>query len=133
MKRTLLLYGITTLIAGAICLIIASIRGVFTVNDSNTVIHYLVDSAFTVGVIIFCLGLLVFVSNLGAFSMLRYGIYRFATLFRHDPAKIKFRTYYDYVQATKEKNTPYGFLLIVGGLYIVISLILLLFWHRPEA
>ena len=132
MKRNLLLYGISVLVGAAISLIIVSIRGIFTLTDSNEVIRYLIDALFAVGAIGFCFGLLVLFSNLGAFSMLRYGLYRFGTIFKRDPSKVKFRTYYDYLEATREKKTPYGFLLIVGAIFIIASLILIPFWHRPE-
>ena len=55
--------------------------------------------------------------------MLTYGMARFISLFRKDHNDVKFKTFHEYTLAKHEENRPFGYLVIVGLIFIIISII----------
>ena len=83
------------------------------------------DAFFAVGVICLGFGLLVAVTNWGAFEIIVYGFMRFISLFKKDPTDVK----YHVARAEKEKMS-FLYFILVGSFYVIVSLILLYAWYQ---
>ena len=131
-KKTIILeYLITFLACALLAFVIVAIRGIFTVGDNKAIIQYLVDAFFAVGVICLGFGLLVAVTNWGAFEIIVYGFMRFISLFKKDPTDVKYPTFYDYHVARAEKEKmSFLYFILVGSFYVIVSLILLYVWYQ---
>jgi len=91
----------------------------------------LTNASFTVGVISAGIGLLVFAANGGAFEFIAYGFRRFFSLFQRDPTRVRFRTYADYhAYRNEQPDHPFLFLIIVGALFIGLSMIFLAVYYN---
>ena len=133
MKKKILQYSITFGVCAIISFIVLVIRGVFSTRDTKELMRYFTDTFFAVGVLCACFGLLIMVSNGGAFEMLVYGVSRFFSLFKKNPNKVKYVTFYDYHVARAEKEKPqFLYFIIVGAIYVGISLIFLYQWYQAE-
>ena len=132
LKKKILEYSITTVAAAIVIFIVLLIKGIFKEGlEAKEIYLYLTDAFFAIGIIVAGFGLLVFAANSGAFDMLVYGIYRFFTLFKKKPHEVKYETFYDYHIAKAEKpKTDFLFMLIVGLVYIGISMIFLYNWYQ---
>ena len=67
-------------------------------------------------------GLLVFVANEGQFYFLSYTVKRILSKFVHSIPEATM-TYGDYVAARKGKRTPFGFLIILGLVFVAMAAI----------
>lgn len=137
-------YGFSFLACGLVAFIWAWISGIFKpyaqvveeyhwkmANEAQKNYFLLTNAFFGSGVIFAGIGLLVVASNGGVFEMLIYGIRRFVSLFQRDHNKIKFKTFYDYqIYRSGEPKASFGFLLIVGLLYIAVSLLFLMLYYK---
>lgn len=133
MKKTILEYSITTGICLLMAFLICIAAGIFSHNETFRIYGALCDGFFLSGIFAFSIGALVFVHNHGVFDILVYGIARFFSLFKKDPKKVKYETFYDYSVAKAEKpKSDFAFLLIVGGVFILISLVFLLLWANAS-
>ena len=135
MKTKLLKSGIAVAVGAIIVIIIMSAKEIYTETDIIQVMSILCDSFFVAGVVLTCAGLLIFVSNGGVFDIFAYGFHMFINLFRRDVTKRKYRTYYDYKEAKKEarkEKKGMGFLLIVGIIFIVISVCFLIPYYALQ-
>ena len=128
MKTKLLQYGITTLVVGLVSLFIMWMKDLFIQTDSQEIMKILTDAFFAPGIIAVCFGLLIVASNGGTFYIFSYGISSFANLFRKDRSKMRYKTYFDYKEAMKDQQKPYGFILIVGLVFVAISMIFMIIW-----
>ena len=142
--KSFLRYAITF----GICLILsfglACLMGIFTPyevlkektnwhidSEETKLLFVLVNATFSSGVIVTGFGLLVLAADGGAFEMLFYGVRRFISLFQKDSRKIKFKTFYDYhVYHSTKPKTPFLYLVIVGVVFIITSLILLIVYQN---
>ncbi len=127
--NTLKKYLITLLCGFAGVAYILWLRGIFNQTAASAVFHILCDGFFVVGVLMACIGLLIFCSNEGTFDGLTYGVKAFINLFRRNGMK-KYDSYYDYKAARGEKKTTFGFLVICGVFFIAVSLVMLYFYYR---
>lgn len=127
--RKYIKYGVTLLIGLIAAFIICCTKGIFSKKTLADVYHILTDAFFVPGVIILCFGLLVFASNEGNFTMMSYGIKRFFSLFKRDISKELGQTYADYKLAHKGEKHPILYLLICGGVLIVISILFLFLYY----
>lgn len=133
MKRTILEYSITTGVCLVLAFIICAISGIFSAEGLFRVYEYLCDGFFISGVLALSMGVLAFVHNNGVFDMLIYGFKRFFSLFKKNPKEQKYATFYDYSVAKAERpKADYAFLLIVGGAFILISLVFLYLWAKES-
>ena len=105
-------------------------KNVFKQDSTVEVMHILCDSFFVPGVVILGFGLLVVASNGGTFDMLVYGTKKFFNLFRKNPTKQLEETFYDYRMAKSENKGEFAHLIVVGLLFIAISIIFLLLWYE---
>ena len=126
--KKLLSYIFTSLFGLIVAVLILVGLGTFAQTDKHIIFGNLSDAFFVPGVVIFGLGALVFASNGGAFDMLRYAVIKLFDLFKRDLTKVKFRTFYDYREAQKEKNRSFTFMLIVGAAFLVLAAVFLILY-----
>lgn len=127
MKKALK-YLIPFLICAVVVILILVSRGAFVKSGRGLVLD-LCDAFSVSGALMFGIGLLVFVTNGGAFDMLAFGFIKLIDLFKRDLTKVKYRTFYDYREAQKEKKRTFVNLLIVGGAYLLVGIALLLVFN----
>lgn len=116
-------YLITLLIGFTAVALIVCAKDIFDQTALVDVFHILCDAFFAVGILIFNAGLLVFSSNEGTFDMLTYGVKTFMDAFRKTSAR-KYDTFYDYRASRADKKIKFGFLLICGLIFLVISFVM---------
>ncbi len=84
------------------------------------------DAFFVPGVLLAGVGLIIFASNGGAFDMLGFAVLLFFNLFRKDVNKRKYKDFYEYRQAKKDKKRSMAFMLITGLIFIAIAVIFII-------
>jgi hypothetical protein len=119
-KKYLITLGVGLIMSFAFALI----KGLQNQTEIVKVMHILCDSFFITGVLLTGSGLLVVLSNLGAFEMLVYGMTSFIDYFRKKPER-KYETFYDYHVSREKNKASFAFLLNIGIVFIGISLIFL--------
>ena len=78
-----------------------------------------------------CIGLLVFVSDRGAFDMLRYAVIMLVNKFRRDINKRKYKDFNEYREMRSGKeNKPIAFMLVVGLAYIAGAVAFLIAYYN---
>ena len=73
---------------------------------------------------------MIFASNGGAFDMLSYAFIRFFDLFRRDVRNKKYKDFYEYREAKKDKKRGMAFMLIVGVIFIALAGIMLIAYYQ---
>lgn len=129
MFKRLLPYLITAVIGAAVAVPIICLRGIWTLPVREQM-GILSDAFFVPGIIIAGAGLIIFASNGGAFDMLAFGAIMFFNLFRKDLSKRKYKDFYEYRQAKKDKKRDMAFMLIVGVAFMVIAAIFLILYYN---
>lgn len=130
LRKNLIKYGITA----GICLVFAA---VFCFKQDITHrapvdVYRIISDSFTIpGMMCIFAGLLTWLSNEGAFHGITYvmkNLFQSLLFFgRRGPVE----KYGDYVESQKEKKTVgYGFLFVVGGVCLGISLIMIALYSR---
>ena len=100
-------------------------------NETSKCFFIFTNASFTIGVVCACVGLFVVANNEGAFDMLIYGMGRFFSLFKKDPTRVRFKTFYDYrMYKSGEPKKSFLFLLLVGVFYILLSMLFLYLYYR---
>ena len=125
MVKKILYYLIPFIICSVIVVVFFAVQGSFQ-KTGLALIQDTCDAFFLAGSLMTGVGLLVFVTNGGAFDMLAFGFVKLRDMFRRDLTKVKYRTFYDYRQAKREKKRSFLHLLIVGIVYLVVAAILLI-------
>jgi len=129
-KKGFVRYAITTSVGFLITFLVLLAKDVFSLNVDKDIFHALTDAFFVAGILITGYGLLIISNNEGTFDMIAYGVTRFFDLFRRDIMKVKHKNFYEYHKAKREKKQSFGYLLIVGIAFIVISLIFLWLYYK---
>lgn len=119
-KKYLITIGVGLIMTFAFTLI----RGLQNQTEIEKIMHILCDSFFITGVLLTGSGLLVVVSNLGAFEIIVYGMTSFIDYFRKRPER-KYETFYDYHISREKNKASFAFLLNIGIVFIGMSLIFL--------
>lgn len=115
-------------IASLIGLVIAiAVYFIQTSTDTLDVLVAVSNGAFVSGIFIAGIGLLVVISGDGLFDILAFGAKNLIYLFTPKKLKSDRESYYEYSARRKEerKNNNPWIIVIIGGIYIAISLILL--------
>lgn len=129
MKKKIILYSISFVIAIALVLLVCGLRGILTEQkDKATVIIALCDAFFAAGALFLCFGGLSWASEQGAFDGLGYSV---SSLFNlRKPAKKGTEwkpkeTYEEYVERkhSPDKKKPKLFLIIVGAIFLLVAII----------
>ncbi len=123
-KKRLLKYGITTAVALGVAVLIMYSNGLFETTDTLTRYKLLAD-AFTIpGVILLCIGALVWVSTDGMFDGFTYAAKRLSSLIPFYGKNYKHERYYDYVMRKRGKRIGgYGFIPIVGAGFTAVAVV----------
>lgn len=126
-KRAIFLkYLIAFLVATAIFFTVISIRNIFTLTDRQKIIGALSDGFTIPGVLFICLGLLVWLANLGSFHGIGYVMKHLFTMLI-PLSKKNHETYADYIE-TRKKTNGFSFLFIIGGFFLSLGILFLLLY-----
>ena len=127
-KAILLRYGIA--IAAEIALLFGyfGLVGLFSETSLVTIYKKLSDGFLVVGILAFGAGLLVYFSTLGAFNFLSFTALKIASKFAHR-MPIATMSYGDYVNSKKKSDAKFGYLLITGGVFLVLCVIFIFLFY----
>ena len=89
---------ITMLIGLAFVAMILYSKDVWHQTEAVVVYHILCDAFFAVGVVILCIGLLIFSCNEGTFDILVYGVSTFVGMFKRNHERKQERKLLDFFQ-----------------------------------
>lgn len=129
MAKKLLYYLIPFTVCAVIVVVALAVQKSFSKSGLALLID-MCDAFFLSGALMTGVGLLVFVTNGGAFDMLAFGFVKLRDMFRRDPTKVKYRTFYDYRQAKREKKRSFLHLLVIGIVFLVVAAILLIVYNH---
>ncbi len=128
LKSTLIRYSI------AIAIEIGLLFGYFgLVNLFSTTalvdIYRLLSNGFTVvGLLAFGAGLLTYFATLGAFNFLSFTALKIASKFVHT-MPIATMSYGEYIEEKKKGDTRFGYLLITGGILLIVAIIFIILFY----
>lgn len=122
-------YVVSAVVGMVVFTIIVCTKKIWNYDDKQ-VLRILSDAFFVPGVILAGVGLLIFASNGGAFDMLSYAFIRFFDLFRRDVRNKKYKDFYEYREAKKDKKRGMAFMLIVGVIFIALAGIMLIAYYQ---
>lgn len=132
MKKRILEYVISFSAFLLLSFVIAILFGLFSYKEDYRIYEAICNGLFISAVFSLSIGGLLFVHNNGFFEIIIYGIFRFITLFTKR-RKYKYETFYDYHVAQAEKpKAEYGYFLVVGLFYLVVSLLFLYLWANAS-
>lgn len=123
-------YVVSAVVGMVVFTIIVCTKKIWNYDDGKQVMRILSDAFFVPGVILAGVGLLIFASNGGAFDMLSYAFIRFFDLFRRDVRNKKYKDFYEYREAKKDKKRGMAFMLIVGVIFIALAGIMLIAYYQ---
>ena len=119
-------YAVTFAVGAIIALGVLTLDNAFSAELSLLDrVRFLSDAFFVPGALIFCVGMMIFVAGKGSFDGLAYSL-QFAKreLLRFLPQmRDKMETFADYKARKAKKKTPYRYLLVVGGVYLLLGLL----------
>ena len=122
MKKKYIKYIIVSILGALISISIFSSRNLLNASNPKDITFILSDGFLFPGVLILGVGLLIMVSNGGIFDIFTYSFkkMRVTKLYgKNRPSS--FKSFYEY-RMSKEK-APFGFLVIVGGIFFGLSVI----------
>ena len=117
-------YVITTAVAFVVGVLIALSRGIFQEDEIDMVITIISDAFFIPGVLLICVGLIVYASNEGLFLSISYGFKAIGrTITAKKEEKLMDEKYHEYYARQIQKKSKCKHFLIVGLAYVIISLL----------
>lgn len=119
-------YIISAAVGIIIFIIIICTKQIWNEEKLSGIMTVLSDACFVPGVLLAGAGLIILASNGGAFDMLAYATIRFFDLFRKDCRNKKYKDFYEYREAKKDKKRGMAFMLIVGAVFIAFAVIFLI-------
>lgn len=123
-------YVVTFIIGAVMALGILLMDRAFSADLSTLDrIRFLSDAFFVPGVLIFCVGMMIFVSSKGSLDGLTYSLQFFK---REVFLRQKMETFADYKARKAEKKTPYRFLLLTGSVYLLLGLLFTVIYLQME-
>lgn len=128
MKRALP-YIITAVVGALIVVAVICGQQIWAAESTRIAMQILSDAFFVSGVVLAGVGLLIFCSNGGVFYMLSYAVIRFFDLFKRG-VKGKYKDFYDYTESKKDKKRSFGFMLIVGLVYLAVAVAFLIAYNN---
>ena len=120
-SRWWLTYVITAAVLAVFVVLICWATGVFTETSKKLLLLKLCDAFFIPGFLGVGFGLIIVVSNGGAFDMLAYAFKTLGRIFKKNPVDRKYGSYYGYREARKKKKRSFWYLIIVGAAYLVVG------------
>ena len=123
-SRGWLAYLITTVVLAVFTVLVAWVQGGFTEINVQLCLGHWGDAFCIPGALSIGFGLLVVASNGGTFDMLGYAAKTFFGLFRRNPLERKYGNFYEYRKARREKKRSFWYMVIVGGAYLLVGIVL---------
>ena len=115
-------YVITTAVAFVVGLLLALSRGIFQEKEIDMIITIISDAFFIPGVLLICIGLIVYASNEGLFLSISYGFKAIGrTITAKRDEKLMDEKYHEYYARQIQKKTKCKHFLIVGVVFVVIA------------
>lgn len=112
-------------------LFVCMIKDVFAMHEPARILRTLCDAFFLPAVLLLGAGLMVMVSNNGIFDTLSYASRTVFNLLIPGPGRGRNpESFADYRRRKHEKQGSYGFLLTVGGIYLLLATICLLLFEQ---
>lgn len=127
-KRRRIDYVITVGVVAVLTLLCGLLFEGYTSGDAKTLVGAWSNCFSAPGIVCLGVGLLIWCSNEGAFDMLGYGVRSLFRLFRKDVKDRKYGDFYGYQQARRSRKKPYLFLVVVGGGYLLVGIILIIIY-----
>ena len=127
--KTTFKYLITLGIGFALTAWVVISKDIFNQTDMVDILQILADGFTLPAVLLLGSGGLVFASNEGTFDSLVYGVRSFMDMFRKE-RKNEFKSFYDYKESKAEKRMSFGFLLISGLVFAVLTAITLVLYTK---
>ena len=131
--KTVYRYLITTGVGMLIVLLIVLMKNGFTETDVEIAMQIWCDAFFVSGVFLTCGGLIVVASNGGVFDMLGYAVSLLWYTFKSSKVERKYKTFYDYREARKDRKRSVSYVLIVGLAMPAISVVFLILYDTVGA
>ena len=131
--KTVYRYLITTGAGMLIVLLIVLMKNGFTETDVEIAMQIWCDAFFVSGVFLTCGGLIVVASNGGVFDMLGYAVSLLWYTFKSSKVERKYKTFYDYREARKDRKRSVSYVLIVGLAMLAISVVFLILYDTVGA
>lgn len=92
-------------------------------NGACSRLSDLADSFFVSGFVLFGAGMLVFLTNGGAFDALAFGFVKLIDSFRKNVRNTKYQTYYDYANEKKSEQRSFLHIVLVGIGFIAVAVV----------
>lgn len=130
MKKKLLQYGFCGIFGALMAYWVMQTQGLFQAGlETVDTVAILCNAFFVPGILLACLGALLWVATTGFFDSIGYA-FRAAGHLLLPFLRIERKTYYDYKTEKAEKRSQVpGFIFHVGGFYMALSLICLAIWY----
>lgn len=127
-KGLIIHYAISIVIEIALLFTFFAINDLFNKTDLVAIYKILSDSFGIVGIIALCVGLLIALGNQGAFNFLSFSALKVASKFV-PKMKITTMSYGDYISEKSKGKVQFLYLLITGGVLIVVSFVFLFLFY----
>ena len=131
--KTVYRYLITAGVGLLIVLLVVLMKNGFEEQDVEIAMQIWCDAFFVSGVFLTCGGLIVVASNGGVFDMLGYAVSLLWYTFKSSKGERKYKTFYDYREARKDRKRSVSFVLIVGLALIAVSVVFLILYETVGA
>ena len=131
--KTVYRYLITAGVGLLIVLLVVLMKNGFEEQDVEIAIQIWCDAFFVSGVFLTCGGLIVVASNGGVFDMLGYAVSLLWYTFKSSKVERKYKTFYDYREARKDRKRSVSFVLVVGLALIAVSVVFLILYETVGA
>lgn len=117
-------YIVCGMIGFLVILFVFFYQHIFSAPNTKDIWRIISDACYLAGVLIFGSGVLVWVSNEGAFHMMSYGVKKVVNLFRKEENKSSMeKTYFEYHLAMQDEKKHVKPILLVGGIYLILAII----------
>lgn len=127
MKKKLLQYSIAVAAGLAVSFGLACLLGLFQSQNAVDVFKKLADACTVTGILVFGAGILTFCANHGAFDMVLWGLKGAVRMLIPGAAlREEKKSYAEYREARAAKQKPFKFLLVVGAVFVLLSVIFVL-------
>ena len=127
--KTVYRYLITAGVGLLIVLLVVLMKNGFEEQDVEIAMQIWCDAFFVSGVFLTCGGLIVVASNGGVFDMLGYAVSLLWYTFKSSKVERKYKTFYDYREARKDRKRSVSFVLVVGLALIAVSVVFLILYE----
>ena len=121
-------YVLAIVVGLLLALTVCFARDIFHETDAALIVRYLSDAFLVPGVLLTGIGLLSFLKKEGTYDGLTYSFHSMrmasARRFSDEAHDDMARTYYDYKQSVKAKRKVAWHLIIVGGVFLLVAIVL---------